>query len=282
MKIECPKCGTVHQINESKIPDIGAYGKCRECKSRFFVDKKQSSGKINDRNSQEETSMEQCPNCQYQRLSNAKTCPRCGIIYAKFKDPMATLQKEKTIGKEMKRCAFCGEMILAIAKKCKHCGSILEEYINRGEDIKPKPSADYSLFLLAIPAVSTMLIWFWVSGMNLLQSPGGTMGLILIITILGTAIVAAMEASKVGMKSDRKKGTYSPKAWFFIIFFLWIIGYPAYLFKRRYYGLSNRIVSGILIAIIFTGSFAIMSAAIEGQKAKFRSNIEQLQRSLSE
>jgi hypothetical protein len=69
--------------------------------------------------------------------------------------------------------------------------------------------------------------------MNLLQSPGDTMALIMLATVLGTAVVAAMEASKVGMKSDRKKGTYSPTSWFFIITLLWIIGYPAYLFKRR-------------------------------------------------
>lgn len=181
--------------------------------------------------------------------------------------------------KPVKYCPFCGEEILVIAKKCKHCGSDLESEVLGGAS--SKPTTDYGMFLLAIPVVATMLIWFWVSDMNLLQSPGSTMALIMIATILGTAIVAAMEASKVGMKSDREKGTYSPTAWFFIISLLWIIGYPVYLFKRKHYGLANRLVAGILVAVVFLGSWIIMSSAIEAKKKEIRGNLEQFQNQLN-
>lgn len=187
--------------------------------------------------------------------------------------------KGKTMSEETKRCPFCGEEILAIAKKCKHCGSYLEGETS-AEAALSKPAADYGMFLLAIPVVATMLIWFWVSGMNLLQSPGDTMALIMLATVLGTAIVAAMEASKVGMKSDRKKGTYSPTAWFFIITLLWIIGYPVYLFKRKHYGLANRLVVGILVALVFVGSWSIINSAIEDKKAEIRGHLEQMQRQM--
>ena len=179
---------------------------------------------------------------------------------------------------EVKSCPFCGEQILAVAKKCKHCSSDLEQGESGGS--ATKPAADYGMFLLAIPLVTTMLILFWVSGMNLLQSPGDTMTLLMLATVLGTAIVAAMEASKVGMKSDRKKGTYSPTEWFFIIVLLWIIGYPVYLYKRKHYGLDNRLVTGILVALIFVGSWSIMNAAIEDKKAEIRGKVKEMQRQL--
>jgi uncharacterized protein YecT (DUF1311 family) len=83
-----------------------------------------------------------------------------------------------------------------------------------------------------------------------------------------------MEANKVGMKSDRNKGTYSSTAWFFIITFLWIIGYPIYLFKRKHYGLDNRLISGIFVTLVFVGSWGIMSSAIEDKKTEIRSKLE--------
>jgi len=185
-------------------------------------------------------------------------------------------ERRNRMTEETKRCIFCGEEILAVAKKCKHCGSDLE---NEGSEevVSSKPSADYGVFLLAIPVCATMLIWFWVSGMNLLQSPGDTMALIMIATVLGTAIIASMEASKVGMKSDRKKGSSGPTTWFFAITLFWIIGYPLYLFKRRKYGLKNRLLSGILVALVFIGSFITMYSAIEDKKAEVRGNLERLE-----
>ncbi|OQY58552.1 MAG: hypothetical protein B6245_11295 [Desulfobacteraceae bacterium 4572_88] len=40
MKVSCPKCETVYQLTESKIPGEGTYARCPKCEARFFLDKK--------------------------------------------------------------------------------------------------------------------------------------------------------------------------------------------------------------------------------------------------
>lgn len=178
---------------------------------------------------------------------------------------------------ELKACPFCAEQILAAAQKCKHCNSNL----NEANSIKPSEThQSYDVYLLAIPLVGTMLVWFWISGLNLFQSPGSKMALILVAVVLGTGIVAAMEANKVGMTSDRKKGTYSSTSWFFIISLLWVVGYPAYLFKRREFGLKNRLAAGLAVAFVFVGSWTLMNAAIEDKMTEIRSNLADVQQQL--
>ena len=117
-------------------------------------------------------------------------------------------------------------------------------------------------------------MWLWVGSMSLLQGPMAALELVVVTVIVGTAVLCATEASKLGMRSDRKAGTYSPTAWAALVLLMWIIGYPAYLFKRRRYGLPNLLALGILIAILFLGSILAVNAFIESQ-------VQHLQESLT-
>ncbi len=188
----------------------------------------------------------QCLKCGYERnasdLSPEYECPKCGAIYSKVE---AALSRNRPV-------------VSAAGRNVKESAN---------------STVIYGILLLALPVISTFLIWFWIGGMNLLQAPGQALSIVGIITIAATALVAAIEASQVGMVSNRKNGTYGPVAWFFIVSLLWVIGYPAYLYKRRKYGCTNFLVIGLIVAFAFVGSQVLMGVAIDRKVDEVRSGL---------
>ena len=179
----------------------------------------------------------------------------------------------------LKRCPMCAEEIMAIARKCKHCGTVFDGEVGTTQAVV-RPASDFGIPLLIIPIIATALVWFWVASMNLLQSPGDTLVLILLAVVTTTATLAAVEAKGLGMVSNRDKGTYSPTAWFLIVALIWAIGFPAYLYKRRHYGMANLLVGGVIVMFVFLGSWTLLLSAIEEKRAEILGNIEQVQKSL--
>jgi len=120
---------------------------------------------------------------------------------------------------------------------------------------------DYGLILLVAPIISTILIWFWIGSMNLIQGPGSKLtGLV--------AIIAAMEVSSFQKTSQQKLG--SPLSYFLLIVLLWIIGYPLYFFHRKKWGFTNLALGSILVMIIFVFSIFSIGSAIESRKTEIR------------
>jgi predicted ABC-type sugar transport system permease subunit len=106
--------------------------------------------------------------------------------------------------------------------------------------------------------------------MNLLQGPGGSLTLLVVVTIGASAVLIAAEASQLGMgkfKDSRGKVSTGPIAWFVLTCLLWIVAFPWYLHQRRYFGRNSLAVGGLLVALVFTGSSYLMGQAIEEKMA---------------
>lgn len=135
------------------------------------------------------------------------------------------------------------------------------------------------VIMLVTPLVSTLLIWQWVGSMNLLQNPASTLQMLVILTIVGTAILGAVEASQLGIGSDldnakNGKKRSGPMQWFVFMLAMWILGFPMYLYWRSRYGRKNYLVGGIFVALLFVGVAYAMSSAIEETKSNIRRQLE--------
>ncbi|MEO8905498.1 MAG: DUF4339 domain-containing protein [Polyangiaceae bacterium] len=125
--------------------------------------------------------------------------------------------------------------------------------------------------MLLVPFSAALLIIFWVGEMNMFQKPGDTLAVLALGTVVGTAILAAVEASSLGMgtalDSRGKKGT-GPVSWFLALCLFWVLGFPYYLHQRKHYGRRSLVVGAVFIGLFFIGSAAVMNNAIESKRSQ--------------
>ena len=117
--------------------------------------------------------------------------------------------------------------------------------------------------------------------------------LISVVTVIGTAILVAIEASSVGAGSPsdkrKRKQRENPVTWFFGCLLLWIIAFPMWMARRAQYGLKNLCFAAILVGAIFFGITGFMQYMIEEAKAEVRRSLgdvslqlEQLEREMGQ
>lgn len=187
-------------------------------------------------------------------------------------------------------CSKCGTQNPDEAVYCCSCGCQIsnnQQPQNANQSASkapPVPSAnvDYEIVLLAIPLLGSLLNFFWIGSLSLIQGPQEKLMFICVLVVAGTAITASLEASKLGMTKDKTRGTSSPVEWLISLVLIWVIAYPMYLYKRKYFGPKNRLIVGILLAIMFVGSMFIMNSAINDQISEVQREISKSQQELQE
>jgi hypothetical protein len=162
----------------------------------------------------------------------------------------------------VKICPFCAEEILALARKCKHCGSDLKQGALVDDGVKP--AADYGVLLLSLPLFASILNMYW------LGDPISALSQRLTTCITG--LIACLEATKLGVKYDKKKRKvlFMSSA---LMILMWPLGYPLYLYKRKHFGLSNLLAMGLFVGTFFIGSSIFTNFAVEERKQKVEQEV---------
>ena len=198
------------------------------------------------------------------------------------------LEAELTLSELTKNCPYCGETILEVAKKCKHCGEFLINTENTNFSYSGKKSnlqyvnnsyenETLGVFILIIPVISIFLLLFWIGNMALIDRPQSKYWFIIIATVLSTSILAMIEATQLGIgKNVSGKRETGPIGWFCCFILLWIVAYPAYLYKRSKYGLKNYCIGGILIGLTYIVVSILIGGAIESRIQEFNDSINNL------
>lgn len=114
MKIKCPKCGVVYNLNTKK--EIGnRSAKCKKCNTSFLIKK-------NTIDAIEESSQVKCPKCG-NKQKGKDVCEKCGIIFNKYK--------------HIVKCASCGEP-QPHSMVCIYCKSLIHKKKFKQDDTKEK------------------------------------------------------------------------------------------------------------------------------------------------
>jgi hypothetical protein len=122
--------------------------------------------------------------------------------------------------------------------------------------------------MLISPLAVALLSWLWVRQMAAMDHPGVVLVVLSVLALVATALMAGVEASRIGIgRSDDvdENGNHyhGPPAWFLFVLLAWLVGYPAYLFRRSRYGLKNLGVLGILASLAFCVSLLLVGISID-------------------
>ena len=137
MKIQCPKCKTVYQLDDKKIPNKKIKFKCRECQNPVYINKK--NGTVGEPSQAKQMI---CPKCN-RRQSVSDECIHCGTTMVNHrqetksnrdspptpkKENETPPQKKQGVQEELVNCPKCSHGLRPDDLECYNCGIVIEKY----------------------------------------------------------------------------------------------------------------------------------------------------------
>ena len=149
---------------------------------------------------------------------------------------------------------------------------------------QPPPAVGETLGIicLLIPLAGAMLNYFWIGSMNLLQGPGSSLSMIIVLTVISTGILIGVEANQLGIggpndpRVQKGQSVTGPVGWAVLTILFWIVGFPAYMYYRSQYGLKNMLAGAICTAALFLGSAHMINSAIEAKQDEISASFDEL------
>lgn len=251
-----------------------------------------------------------CPSCGKSISDKAPRCPHCNqsispalgtdrtsaaSMVSDSAPPQDPREDSSKGSGTHKKCPYCAESILVDAVKCKHCG----EFLTGGAEATQTPGGTRQrtstvterrmsvtgILLHAITWLGVAMLLFWVAESPLITA-GNHLGTTLVIVIVGSALLIALDANQLGIgtimdpKTGKKDG--GPITWFIGTLLMWLVLYPRYMFKRNRYGTSGSGVACLLGALLFTGLSVYTTNLIEEKRTEIRRSLDNSMRELQE
>ncbi|MDB6140880.1 MAG: hypothetical protein JWO94_3952 [Verrucomicrobiaceae bacterium] len=139
----------------------------------------------------------------------------------------------------------------------------------------PGPASEtLGMIALLLPLVGALLNIFWVANMSLLQGPGSSLNMIMVLVVVGSAVLIGVEATQLGIggPTDSRvlagKRVTGPVGWAAFTLFMWLFGFPGYMYFRSKFGMKNMFAGAIAATIFFLGTVFVMNAAIESKMSE--------------